>query len=85
MKVKMYTTANCAFCESARTLLYARNILDIETIVLSKDTPWDILEFKKECPKATTVPQIFINDEHIGGYTELLAWLPEASNIDEIL
>ena len=85
MKVKMYSTPNCTFCENALTLLYARNIFDIETIVLSKDTPGDILEFKKECPNATTVPQIFINGEYIGGYEELLDWLPEASNIDEIL
>ena len=36
-------------------------------------------ELLEEVPNARTVPQIFLNGEHVGGYTELQKFLREAA------
>jgi glutaredoxin 3 len=68
MQIKMYTRAYCGFCFAAKNLLTKRG-LEYEEISLLNDT---IAE--KEMQELTgrrTVPQILIDDQAIGGYTEL--------------
>ena len=68
-KVKIYTTGYCPYCDAAKSFLQAKEIpyeeIDVsspdERMVLKKRTGW------------MTVPQIFINDQLIGGYQELVA------------
>ena len=64
----MYTTRWCGYCVRAKTLLESRG-LEFEEISLD-DNPG----FRRRLLELTgnwTVPQIFVDGEPIGGYTEL--------------
>ena len=69
-KIKIYTSNNCVFCNSAKQLLRKKK-LKFKEINISKDN-----KLKKEMIKKSngmmTVPQIFINSKHIGGFKELI-------------
>jgi len=68
-KAVIYTTSICPYCTQAKTLLNKVGI-SYETIDISANT-----ELRHEMVKLsggrTTVPQIFIDDAHIGGFDDL--------------
>jgi glutaredoxin 3 len=69
-RVELYTTTNCPFCVRAKRLLQARGIAYVEHDVGDDD------ELRDEIVRRTgrrTVPQIFIDQEAIGGFEELAA------------
>ena len=68
-KILMYSGPMCNYCEAAKKLL-DRNNLEYEVIDISSGD--DIREemIKKSNGKRT-IPQIFFNDYHVGGYQEL--------------
>ena len=65
----MYTGPMCAFCDAAKRL-FKRNNVTFKEIDIGNS-----LEIREEMIKRSngrrTVPQIFIEDKHIGGYEEL--------------
>ena len=65
----MYTGPMCNFCEAAKRLL-ARNNLTYKEIDISTDESFRDEMIKKANGKRT-IPQIFFNDNHVGGYVEL--------------
>ncbi len=65
----MYTGPSCAFCDAAKRLLLRNNATFEEIDIASKDGLRD--EMIKKSNGRRTVPQIFIDDRHIGGYQEL--------------
>lgn len=67
----IYTAPNCNFCLSAKELLRKVNREYLEIIL---DTPEKIAKFKVNTG-FKTVPQIYIEDHHIGGYAELVSYL----------
>ena len=68
-KILMYSGPMCNFCEAAKKLL-SRNNLKYEIIDIStKDGLRD--EMIKKSNGKRTIPQIFFDDYHVGGYTEL--------------
>tara|TARA_B100000579_G_scaffold327535_1_gene277480 strand:+ start:813 stop:1052 length:240 start_codon:yes stop_codon:yes gene_type:complete len=65
----MYTGPMCNFCEAAKRL-FSRNNLKYEEIDISlKEGLRD--EMIKKANGKKTIPQIFFNDYHVGGYVEL--------------
>jgi len=70
-QVEMYTTTFCPYCVRARTLLERKGVAfaDIDII----EEPARRGEMVRRAGGRTSVPQIFINDEHIGGSDELVA------------
>jgi glutaredoxin 3 len=68
--VTVYTTTYCGFCVAAKTLLKSKDI-PFQEIDLTNDQVLrqDIVKRSGQ----RTVPQIFIGDESIGGFTELKA------------
>ena len=65
----MYSGPMCAFCEAAKRLL-ARNNLEFKEIDIStKDGLRE--EMIKKANGKRTIPQIFFDNDHIGGYQEL--------------
>ncbi|HKX13062.1 MAG TPA: glutaredoxin [bacterium] len=69
VKVRVYTTAYCPFCDAAKRLLKQRNIA-FEEIDVSEGSA------RAELKNRTgwrTVPQVFLGEELIGGYQELAA------------
>lgn len=68
MNITIYTTKTCMYCNLARNLLIEKNI-DFKEINIENDLTTFNELIKKTNSK--TVPQIFINEKFIGGYTEL--------------
>ena len=69
-RIEIYTTSYCPFCVRAKQLLQSKNIPYVEHNMDGKD---DELVALKNRTGWRTVPQIFIDDELIGGFTELAA------------
>ncbi len=66
--VVLYTTPWCGFCRAALMLLRARGVEPLEVDVMNNRTA---RQWLAKVSGQTTVPQIFIHGESIGGYTEL--------------
>ena len=69
-KVLMYTTLYCPYCVAARDLLDAKRV---EYTDIAVDGKPELRAEMSRLSGARTVPQIWINDSHVGGYTELAA------------
>ena len=69
-QVRVYTTRICGYCVMAKRLL---NSLDIafEEIDVSRD--YEARQWLVTATGQRTVPQIFIGEQSVGGYTELAA------------
>ena len=68
--VIVYTTDHCSLCTSAKTLL-ARRGVDYEEVNLARDP--DGRAHLSRVTGMFTFPQILVDGEPIGGFTELLA------------
>lgn len=68
MKAVLWTKYNCQFCDQAKALLKQNNISFEERKIGDGYTREELLE---AVPNARTVPQIFLNDEYIGGFDQL--------------
>jgi len=71
VRVRMYSTAVCAYCRRAEALLGARGVQEIEKLRVDLDPA--LLAEMVRITGRRTVPQIFINDHHVGGYDDLAA------------
>lgn len=72
MKAIVWSKEDCSFCVRAKELL-SSNHIEYEERVLGN--AWPKEELLKNVPNARTVPQIFIDNSYIGGYTELVELL----------
>tara|TARA_B100000676_G_C17911951_1_gene750476 strand:+ start:411 stop:665 length:255 start_codon:yes stop_codon:yes gene_type:complete len=67
--ITMYTGPMCNFCEAAKRLLVRNNLNYKEIDISSKDGLRE--EMIKKSNGKRTIPQIFFDEAHIGGYQEL--------------
>lgn len=81
-KVEIYTSPFCGFCFRAKRLLDAKGVSFDEFDVMMKPTLK--IEMSDRAGGRSTVPQIFIDDRHIGGCDELYA-LDAAGKLDPLL
>ena len=81
-KIKIYTTPYCPFCIRAKKLLNSKNVL-LEEIDLS-EKPEKFEEMVSISNGAKTVPQIFINETHIGD-CDFIHELDNKGELDKIL
>jgi len=70
LKVTLYSTNTCPYCDRAKALLKSRG-LSYDEVSLQDDP--EGLQHLIQKTGQRTVPQIFINDIFIGGFTDLLA------------
>ena len=68
MKAIVWSKDACPFCDQAKNLLKLKGI-EYEERNISRD--WTREQLLEAVPNARTVPQIFLNEELIGGFTEL--------------
>jgi len=68
MKAVVWSKYHCPYCDQAKALLKQRGIPFEEKKIGDGYTREELLE---AVPTARTVPQIFIGEELIGGFTEL--------------
>jgi glutaredoxin 3 len=81
-KIVMYTTAVCPYCINAKRLLNSKGVTEIEEIRVDL-TPHMREEMMQKTGRRT-VPQIYINHQHIGGFDDLRA-LDVAGGLDPLL
>ncbi len=70
-KVTMYSATVCPYCVRAEMLLKQRGVTAINKIMVDRQPEQRDLMIKRTGRR--TVPQIFIDDKHIGGYDDLAA------------
>ena len=68
MKAIVWSKYHCPYCDQAKALLKQKGIAFEEKKIGDGFTKEDLLE---AVPTARTVPQIFIDEQLIGGFTEL--------------
>ena len=69
--VKIYTTATCPYCISAKQLLKTRGVTQLDEIRV--DLAPDERRKMMDLTGRRTVPQIFIGTTHVGGCDDLVA------------
>jgi len=80
--VTMYSTGQCPYCVQAERLLAAKGVVGIAKIRVDLEP-----ERRQEMMERTgrrTVPQIYIDEFHVGGYDDLVA-LDRAGRLDPLL
>ncbi len=68
--VQIYSKASCTYCVQAKDLLRGKGA-PFEEIELDRTQPERRMEMMQRTGGKMSVPQIFINNHHIGGYSEL--------------
>jgi glutaredoxin len=76
MKAVLWSKYHCPYCDQAKALLTARGYQIEERKIGDGFTKEQLLE---AVPGARTVPQIFLDDELVGGFTELKQRLTNAN------
>ena len=80
-KVEVYSSGHCPYCVMAKQLLERKGVKYTEIrIDLNPEKRQEMMKKSRQ----RTVPQIFINNEAIGGYTDLLA-IERTQRLDGLL
>ena len=82
MEIDIYTSPLCGFCTIAKKLLIKKGVNFNEYDILKDPSQKPIMIERANGTK--TVPQIFINQQHIGGWEQLFG-LDQNGKLDEIL
>jgi len=81
-KVEIYTWSTCPFCIRAKGLLEQKNVDFIEYCIDGDRTAKQ--KMSERANGRTSVPHIFIDDEHIGGCDDIYA-LERAGKLEGLL
>tara|TARA_B100000900_G_C20304054_1_gene603411 strand:- start:297 stop:536 length:240 start_codon:yes stop_codon:yes gene_type:complete len=79
MKAVVWSKPACGYCVKAKNLLKTKGIEVEEKNIAEGHKIQDLLEL---VPNARTMPQIWLNEEYVGGYYELEKKLNELPNND---
>ena len=81
-KITIYLTQTCGFCHAAKRLLEKSGIpyyeIDISSDLKGRE------EMMKKSNGMRTVPQIFLNNKHVGGFSELYT-LQQSGELEKLL
>ncbi|HEV7717658.1 MAG TPA: glutaredoxin 3 [Arsenicitalea sp.] len=80
-KIEIYTTPSCPYCHAAKSLLSGKGVSYEEMTVVEAEKRAAMVE---RANGRRTVPQIFIDDTHVGGYDDLAA-LDRGGQLDPML
>jgi len=80
--IEIYSSPLCGYCSQARKLLHDKKAEFLEIDILLSPAKREEMNLRSN--GRNTVPQIFVNDVHIGGYDELHA-IDQAGKLDQLL
>ena len=80
--ITMYTTAVCPYCVRAKSILKAKGVTEINEVRIDSDPEQRQIMMQRTSRR--TVPQIYINDFHVGGCDDLEA-LNAAGKLEPLL
>jgi len=72
MKIELYTKPSCPYCVSAKKFLTEKGKSFTEYTLGENGVTKQTIVDRLNGQNVRTVPQIFIDDKHVGGYTELV-------------
>jgi glutaredoxin 3 len=78
MNIVIYTKSNCPNCVTAKQLLKSKELAFEERSI---DAPGELLAFSFLYPDIRQMPQIFINDQRVGGLAGLQAALKQIEGV----
>ena len=81
-RIVMYCTAVCPYCVNAERLLLRRGVTAIEKIRVDLDAEQRVIMENRS--RRRTVPQIFNDERHIGGFDDLVE-LDQAGGLTPLL
>ena len=67
-EIEVFSGPGCGYCEAAKALLRQHSLTYRERNVRQPEV---LEEFQRRLPRVKSIPQIFIDGEHIGGYEDL--------------
>lgn len=70
MKAVIWSSDNCWFCSESKRIMESKG-MEIEERVIGNGE-WTKEDLLEAVPNANTVPQIFIDGEHVGGHDDLV-------------
>ena len=70
-KIEIYSTAVCPYCVAAKNLLKSKGLEWTEVRIDTDPGQRDAMLARSGGRR--TVPQIFVNDQHVGGFDDLVA------------
>lgn len=76
MKAVVWSKDACPYCDKAKALLTLKGI-EFEERNITKD--WTREQLLEAVPAARSVPQVFLNEQHIGGFNELARYFEETA------
>ena len=68
MEIEIFTGPGCGYCEVAKALLKRRGLAFTERDV---SDPAVRAEFAERLPRVRSIPQVFIDGAHLGGFEDL--------------
>lgn len=82
MQATIYSKTNCPYCVKAKMLLNQKNIpyqeyvigVDSNSVLQENQHVTTREKLLELAPNAKTVPQIWLDQTHIGGYDQLVVW-----------
>lgn len=80
--IEIYTKATCGFCHAAKRLLSAKGVSFAETDILQQPDKRALMI--QRAGGRSTVPQVFIDGQHIGGFDDLSA-AERSGQLDKLL
>ena len=66
--IEIFTGPKCSYCADARELLRERGLTYRERDI---SEPSVMAEFRERLPRHKSIPQVFVDGEHIGGFEDL--------------
>lgn len=67
--IEIFTGYGCSYCDRAKAVLQECGLAFVERSV---DDQTVLAEFRERLPRVKSIPQIFVDGEHIGGYEDLV-------------
>jgi glutaredoxin 3 len=81
-QIEIFTGPRCSYCARAKALLEAKGCAFTE-FDISADASHHAA-FRERLPRAKSIPQIFIDGAHIGGFEDLEIWATDG-RLDQLL
>ena len=66
--IELFTAPGCSYCQAAKALLKKHDLSFKERDI---SDPVVLMEFQERLPRVGSIPQIFADGEHVGGYEDL--------------
>ena len=75
MKAIIYSKPYCGYCVKAKEFMAGADI-EYDEYTVGPDILWETVQARAPI-EITTVPQIWIDGQYVGGYTDLVKWYSE--------